>query len=128
MNSEEYIRMNHLLGLFVPITENLAISKGKIVLDCATETLIFINFMDGNELICLFDSRIKLAIGLKFEFEIDKFLNLKESLYSEMNVLDIRIQKQNDKWYLLSDEMVDSSKKLYYPPDFFDLAMKGDVK
>ena len=128
MNSEEYVRMNHLLGLFMPITENLAISKGKIVLDCATETLVFINFMDGNELICSFNPRIKSAIGLKFEFDIDKFLNLKESLYSEMNVLDIRIQKQNDKWYLLSDEMVDSSKKLYYPPDFFDLAMKGDIK
>lgn len=128
MNSAIYIDMNHLLGLFKPITENLAISRGKIVLDTATETLVFVNFMDGNELICSFNSKTKSAVNLKFEFEIDKFLNLKEVLYQEMDVLDIRIQKQDGKWYMLSDELVKRGEKMYYPPDFFELAMKGEIK
>lgn len=128
MNASDYVRMKHLLGLFNPITDNLAISHGKIVLDASTETLVFINFMNGDELICNFNSNTKSAVDLEFEFNIDKFLNLKEVLYSEMNVLDIRIQKKDNKWYLLSDEKVDYSKKFYYPPDFFDMAMKGDIK
>lgn len=128
MNSVIYIDMNNLLGLFKPITENLAISRGKIVLDTATETLVFVNFMDGNELICSFNSKTKSVVNLKFEFEIDKFLNLKEALYQEMDVLDIRIQKQDGKWYMLSDELVNKGEKMYYPPDFFKLAMKGEIK
>lgn len=127
MNAKDYIITKNLLSLFKPITENLAISRGKIVLDTITETIVFVDFMDGNELICSFNSKTKSAINLKFEFEIDKFLNLKEELYQEMDILDIRIQKQDYKWYLVSDELVKPGENMYYPPKFFDMVMKGEV-
>lgn len=129
MNAEEYVIAKHLIGLFKPITENIAISRGKIVLDTTTETLVFVNFMGGNELICHFNSNHTSAVNLKFEFTIEQFLNLREELYQEMDILDIRIQKQDGKWYLLSDELVKRGEGgMYYPPDFFKLIMEGAVK
>lgn len=113
---ESYLLRNSLDSLFHPISKYLAITKSKIILDFRTNTLVFTTFLYGKEIVCGLNENTISAVGFKLEINLKDLSNLSKSLIHELDVLDVRIQKINEKWYLLSDELVDYSKKFYYPP------------